>query len=499
MTSDTKNNHAISDDNTLKSMKANLKHSRSGKMIIMLSFSVALLVYVAIRAHNLSFTHDESLTFTIVEGHYIYLNTANNHILNTDLMSLSESVFGKSEIALRLPNVLSFIFFLIGSFSIFKSAQNNWILLFGASLILLNPFVIEFFSLARGYGLALGFMVMSIFYMTRNGMTYHSLKPLVKDFVLSASFASLAVYSNLSMINFLISVIIIFIIQFGLFRKYQVSHLGHLAVFISVILLSCVPIYLGVQRLLLLKEMGQLYFGTTSLIDSINSLIVPTVFFTEGVPVITSLIKIVVLLFLGMGILAIIINKEFKGKLFLITILILLLTTALLLERFLFEVKYPIGRAALYYWPIFSIFTYYLAIHLFRHYENFRNVHIPIILCLMLPIWLNFFKGANLTHTRIWHYDANTKDIMEILRDTSQTMGTNVTISNHWLFEPTINYYRVLWSLNMDPANRNGIDLNSDFIYDFKEDINYDNFDVVKEYEKPKRRLLIKSNTKNIY
>lgn len=141
--------------------------------LIILAY-LLLFIYVVIRANNLSFTHDESLSYAILFDNPMAIQTANNHILNTLFMWLSSLFFGNSEIALRLPNILSFGLYLYASFVIFKETKNAWLMALGSCLILLNPFLIDYFSLARGYGISLGCMMLSLYFFLRNGFNYHT-------------------------------------------------------------------------------------------------------------------------------------------------------------------------------------------------------------------------------------------------------------------------------------------------------------------------------------
>ena len=114
---------------------------------------------------------------------------------------------------------------------------------------------------------------------------------------------------------------------------------------------------------------------------------------------------------------------------------------------------------------------------------------------LLEPLYLNFLFGANFTYAaKAWHYDAHTKDAMQIIKRETEITGDSATISNHWLFEPTINFYITTWKLNMKPTNRNGIDLNTDFIYRLEEYEKPGNFIVLSEYHDIKSDLLM--NTK---
>ena len=62
--------------------------ARLSKLLPEILLITSLLIYVIYRASTLSFTHDESLSFTIIKGNLDWVLTANNHLLNTQLMSI---------------------------------------------------------------------------------------------------------------------------------------------------------------------------------------------------------------------------------------------------------------------------------------------------------------------------------------------------------------------------------------------------------------------------
>lgn len=300
------------------------------------------------------------------------------------------------------------------------------------------------------------------------------------------------------MINFLIGVIVIFIIKYLYFRKVHEKKAKYTIKYLCVILISCIPLVLAINRLIDLKESDELYFGAHTLTIGIDSLIASSIYFTEYPVWIVPLIKFLMISFLAIGILSVIINKKYDGGLFLITTLILVLAIGLFLEHLLFEAKYPTERTALFYLPIISIFIYHLFQHLLKHYSIKKHQYIPVALCLIIPLCLNFLEGLNISYTRTWKYDAHTKDIMTIIKDKTQNINQRTSISNHWLFEPTINYYINIWKLNIDPANRNGINLNSDFIYRLDDHQPQEGFNVLNVYDDINSNLLIKieDNTK---
>ncbi|HLU40705.1 MAG TPA: hypothetical protein VK081_15070, partial [Planctomycetota bacterium] len=126
-----------------------------------LSGAIALAVFVACcwRAATQALTHDEALTwqlyvagpFAAVVLHY----DANHHVLHTLLCRASAAAFGDGELALRVPALLAAAVYLLVArrLTVGQRADARGLLAFG--LLAANPFVLDYFALARGYGLAL--------------------------------------------------------------------------------------------------------------------------------------------------------------------------------------------------------------------------------------------------------------------------------------------------------------------------------------------------------
>lgn len=130
---------------------------------------VALLwIYLGFRAALVPVAHDEAATFL----HYLQVNElfpyfsmwdANNHILNTVLAWVSVNVFGDHFFWLRLPNLL---FFPLFAWYLYRIVQElgpvvRWIVILA---MLTASFQLEFFALARGYGMSTAFLLMAIYH-----------------------------------------------------------------------------------------------------------------------------------------------------------------------------------------------------------------------------------------------------------------------------------------------------------------------------------------------
>lgn len=455
--------------------------------------TLVLLAYVVLRAKFLSFTFDESVSYTILQNTKYWINTPNNHLLNTELMKVFDTLFGTSEFLLRLPNVLSFLLYLTGSYFIFKKNKRIWLSLFGLILVLFNPFLIEFFSLARGYGISMGFLLVSLALLFRNEVYKEKPTTFLNDFFFSLVFAAIGIYANLALINYYICVIVIFIYKYLWLLRYQQKNRIFNILFWITVSISTVPLYLGVSRLLMLKAKDQLYFGSSSMIDSLQSLLESSFFLKESTPIVLVLINIFVITTILMGVIHIVLTKSYNSFLFHVLLLILLLSIGLYAEHILFDAKYPKSRTALFYIPLLSIYFYQFFSTLVNHYEIQKRVYIPFISLFCLTVLMNFIWKANLSHTTTWKHDAWTKEAMNKVKDRIKNEKHGFTMSCHWLFKPTTNFYIDLWGLNITPPDRNGVDKDSDFIYRLENTSKIEGFTVIHHFEDIDSQLLIKT------
>ncbi len=127
-----------------------------------------LFVLVAVRAGSQSITEDEALTFhgylgDSFGGIFTAPYDANNHVLHTVLCWLSVHALGVTEFTLRIPTLAGSILFFCAVFQLASILFGRGILHAIAALALAgNPYVLDFFTVARGYGLALGFLALAV-------------------------------------------------------------------------------------------------------------------------------------------------------------------------------------------------------------------------------------------------------------------------------------------------------------------------------------------------
>lgn len=128
----------------------------------------AFLLY---RAFVMDITNDEAYSFMLVDKPAVHMlpTTANTHWLNSFLLALLNGLFGHTVWILRWHVVLAGMGMAWVLRLIFKTIAPGSLWLFAASCILLNNYLVDFYSLARGYALALPLLCAAFYYLIRSG------------------------------------------------------------------------------------------------------------------------------------------------------------------------------------------------------------------------------------------------------------------------------------------------------------------------------------------
>lgn len=136
----------------------------------------ALLVFLAglciYRAATVSIAVDEAFFWQrVLDGPWSILWTqfeACHHVLFSYLAKLSVSAFGLSELSLRFPALLAAVIYFWGALRL-----SRWLfgdsarMLLSVAFLSLNPFVLEFLAVARGYGLACACLLWAVYESAR--------------------------------------------------------------------------------------------------------------------------------------------------------------------------------------------------------------------------------------------------------------------------------------------------------------------------------------------
>lgn len=471
-----------------------MKNKLSFSQVFLIILSLVILVYLITRATTLSFTHDESLSYTIITGDNSWKHTANNHLLNTLLMRTTNSLFGNSELALRLPNILAFIVFSIALFKFLKLSRHFILSLFFIALTLFNPFLLEFFSLARGYGLAISFIMISSYFLIRSGIYTVSFKLLLSDFIFASLFACFATYSNLNAINFLISVILIFLIKFWFYFKNNSNPKKHYYYFFAVLIFTIVPLVENIKWLLFLNRQNQLYYGANSLLESFNSFFYSSFYFnTNNYKLLSYSFLILLLAAFIFAVLVFVKNKKKNNNFYIPTILVLLTFLGIFTEKMLFGAKLPYERTSLFYIPVLSIFLFTLLNYIYT-YTKHKALTLLLGLAIATTLIYNLFIGINFTHTKTWDFDKHNKEVLLQIDKLTKVHNKKYSISPNWLCEPSFNYYIKNLNLNFKKVDRSPIDTNCDFLYTLNDSSIIEGFNSLAKFSDINSELLVKDN-----
>lgn len=136
--------------------------AREGRWFFLLC--AVALGYVMARAVCVPVVHDEAATYGkyVPFGEFLPWKShpdAGNHFLNTALGIVGDRLFGMKGWALRWGSVLAFVLYAWCAWRTRRYLQQNLVRWCVWCALLLCPFVLEFFSLFRGYGLAMAFLL----------------------------------------------------------------------------------------------------------------------------------------------------------------------------------------------------------------------------------------------------------------------------------------------------------------------------------------------------
>src|SRR5437899_5688721 len=131
--------------------------------LILPATAIFAFLWAVTRACVQSITIDEAdtyLMFVAPSSPYHWGASSNNHVLNSLLMRLFTSVFGVSHLSVRTPALLGAAIYIGAAYLICRKLTPVLHLQWPVFVCLVyNPFIFDYLVAARGYGLALGFLM----------------------------------------------------------------------------------------------------------------------------------------------------------------------------------------------------------------------------------------------------------------------------------------------------------------------------------------------------
>jgi hypothetical protein len=425
---------------------------------ILFILALGLIIYSSSRATLLSLTCDEASTYFSHVPNSIWSCffsescwvDANNHLLNTFLMQVSIGAFGVSELTLRLPNFFGHLIYLIFSILLVRRYSNNlWIGIAGFCLLNLNPFLLEFFSLARGYGLGTGWMMMSIYFLFR---WVESRELNLGMYCYVGAF--LAVLSNFIFLNYWASVaaiFIFFILEKQFFGKSEKQGSRFLKSIGLLILFSLALFFLIKNPIQFLQSKGEFVYGAESLVESFVGMVRASVmsqgYFNPNTTTVFVIISWCLLSFSSFfGVFYFIKkrNNAFSKIHFAGVGLMVLLVLAMIVQYYLLDVKYLMGRKTTMLIPFFGWSVYLFLEFLFR--ERSKKWAVGFALLITVFSFNHFYRTFDLKETVEWDYDAYTKDMIQYL-DKNVEQDQEISLGVFWIYGPASEFYKMYFSV----------------------------------------------------
>jgi hypothetical protein len=473
------------------------------RYILPFTLGIGAFAYIITKAYAVQVTCDEAYTLMLLTKESVWdlvsykSSYTNNHILNTLLCKLSYSIFGMDQMAGRLPNILSFVlyFWFVWRFSM-RFFKDNLVSLMFVTVMLGNPYMIEFFSLARGYGMSFGLMMPSIYYAAR-----YVLEDDKKSLPISLAFAILSVYAQFALLHFYLGLnflIFIFEIQKYVKSKGQeaiskgqlasdstqdpqlTTHDLELTTRNAELLRGIGTLIIGVLVLgilvyapfkAILKDNQIAYYGSKNIWDdSIVSLITRSLYGQGYLSGRTAIVfkNLMVLLFVFLifnfiknnnlliknnklliknnellltNLQSTISNNQSKTDPSVFSFFLMLSVFFVITAQFYaFGTQYVVDRTCLFLYPIIALTMPTVATFIGQKAAWAKRS--VAMLFIVFCVW-HVSRTAQLTYFAEWWYDTQTLEVLREMKVEYQKMQVKRRIKLHtyWTFQPSFDYY----------------------------------------------------------
>ncbi|MHB1277016.1 MAG: ArnT family glycosyltransferase [Bacteroidia bacterium] len=383
-------------------------------------------VYIFLRAAFVPLFSDEVSTF------FRYVQTggfqpfliepnANNHVLNSLLTHLSFLLFGDSPLALRLPNVLSFLLFAFYVLKFQRFFSNPMLAICWVLIMVGSHYFISFFHLTRGYGMSMAFLLASIFH------AIHYLKKGRLDHLFALClFANLAAWANLSLLVPLLAIFGIVALRLVGFSINRYTVKERIAAAVLFVLSGALPFFYAIQLALDLKEVGALYHGTgEGFIDVIVGRLMAE-FIPERWTIASWFFWPLFLIYL-IGMVWILWKKRGDSAFYIVQEIFWLTIIGTIAMHLILDVHYPLDRAALHFFLLFVLALFFVLTKL-RRSLALPTALLPALLLLFQQI--SFF---NFNRTSHWDNEHVPVSIIDDLKKWQDSTGIQPLISTHGL------------------------------------------------------------------
>jgi len=403
------------------------------------------------RAVTQSITYDEACTYIqFVRGSWwnaVTRYTANNHVLFTLLAKLSTDMLGVTELTLRLPTLLGAGLYATSAFVLCRRlAEDRIVAGLASAAMTLNPFVLDFLVAARGYGLALGFLLVSLVMLAR---ALEGLDVRRKPWWLAGASACLGLSVSANLAFLLPAAAVVCATAAIALLRADRRIIAWLVIPGAVIAGATLTLPLSHAR------PEHFFYGATTLGEGVTSLVAASLHYHETrlpgmtsttsdlvVAVVGYVAVTVVALWLGLSL-----TRDWRalrhaGSRDLAPALTVLLTAATLCApllavaaHFVCGLAYPQERTALYLIPLCTL-------ALVGSRRSARRT--PITRAALATIVALYAAQLDWTHFRTWRFDTSSRQLFALARTVRQHDHCPGSLAASWLYEPSLRFYATI-------------------------------------------------------
>jgi hypothetical protein len=417
-------------------------------------------------------------------------NWPNNHILNTLFVKLLVSLFGNHQLVIRLPNLLSFLVYAIGIFRITRTILKIESIFFLPAVLFFvsNPYMLDFFGLSRGYGMASAMATLSVSYLITG------FKGLKNNHIWISYFLSiLASYASFTLLNFWCGTSVMVLFYYFTSSEKQYKRLFKPAGIIVVI--SLLYLALIANPMIKMNSTNEFQYWTSK--GFYEETVYPLIQYSRSdsrliLNPTSHLIAFFIFLIIVVNCIFIFIRlrrshynfKGLKEPLFVSTIVLLVTAFINILQNLILKTPNLHGRTALFFYPLFII-AFVAFLGLWPEFKG-RMAQKILALCFAFICIFHVADRYRLDWVRDWWHDADTFKVMNYLK--TQNDGKTVSLKTTWFCQFSFYYYvytgKAPW-LDLKEYDKS-IDLNTDaeYYYVFRDDVKVleSRFEPVKEY-----------------
>ncbi len=423
---------------------------------------IGLTIMVAFHAYTLDVTNDEAYSFFLLKTEYYraLFGTANTHWLNSILMKIEMLVLGDAPFSWRIHSVLAFPFFCIGVYRVTGFIRNNALAIICYSLIVLNPYVLDWFGVARGYGLALTFQVWALYYLFLERKTILQIVTRKQAERFTKSFyvwikilllCALMLVANLSYFYTFLGIMSVFllstrktilqIVTRKQAERFTKSFYVLLAFGFAILLMGTIA------NLWFVRQNDPSMYGGNELVYSVFGTVWEAFFYQAnyaGIAVVLSWLTLAMLLvFGGISVVRFIRNRQITS-IFSLTLIVGILVLLNVFFHFLFDAPYLANRTALQWWIPGMLLIFFCTDDFSRRETNNPTAKVVgtgslIGLGVSMILAIHLFTQFNPNIVYEWRDVSRSK---QIINDLHELKAKNVGL-NKYVLGVFSNYYQI--------------------------------------------------------